>query len=164
VVIRQLYAAELPDLEWEGEYTHFRRVYARAFQRAQNREAVLWVAATQRVLIGQVFVLLNSDYDNEMADGKERAFIHSFRVRAQYRNAGLGTRLLTAAEDDLRSRNYKMASLNVAEDNDAAIRFYERHGYSLGRRISGEWSYLDHLGHERRVSEPGWRMSKSLTP
>jgi ribosomal protein S18 acetylase RimI-like enzyme len=161
--IRHLRPDELTALEWDGAFTHFRRVYARALQRAQNGMAVLWVAAGEsNNLIGQVFVLLNSEFDPQLANGEDRAFIHSFRVRPEFRSRGLGARLLQAAETDLVARNFKIIGLNVAEDNLAAMRFYERNGYRQVMKVSGEWSYVDHLGVEREVNEPGWRLIKNL--
>jgi len=43
--IRPLAEADLPALEWDGEFTHFRRVYARAYERSRRGHALLWVAA-----------------------------------------------------------------------------------------------------------------------
>lgn len=163
IAIRHLKPNELPALEWDGAYSHFRRVYASALQRAQRGIAVLWVAEGEaNKLIGQVFVLLNSEFDPQLANGEDRAFIHSFRVRPEFRNRGLGARLLQAAETDLLSRNFKIVGLNVADDNVAARRFYERLGYRPVMKVSGEWRYVDHQGGERDVNEPGWRLIKNL--
>ncbi len=163
VQIRLLCAADLPALEWEGAYTHFRRVYARALERAQRGEAALWVAEGEAArLVGQVFVLLLSHTDPSLADGRQRAFIHSFRVRLECRDAGLGSRLLDAAEADLIQRGFSTVSLNVALENEGASRLYERRGYRRLHTVSGDWSYEDHLGDLRQVHEPGWRMEKKL--
>jgi ribosomal protein S18 acetylase RimI-like enzyme len=161
--IRPLAQADLPALEWDGEFTHFRRVYVRAFQRAQAGNAALWVADDEPdLVIGQVFVLLNNELDPLLANGHTRAFIHSFRVRPQYRNLGLGTRLMQHAETDLRARGFTSVALNVARENDAALRLYERLGYRQLHPISGYWSFIDHLGQERQLHEPGWRLAKDL--
>lgn len=163
VRIRRLQAADLPALEWEGAYIHFRRVYARAYERAERGQAALWVVAEEGGrLIGQVFVLLLSQADPLLADGRQRAFIHSFRVRPESRRAGLGSRLLHFAETDLIQRGFTTVCLNVARENESAIRLYERRGYRRLHSISGDWIYEDHLGVERQVHEPGWRMGKSL--
>lgn len=162
--IRQVSQNDLPALEWEGEFTHFRRVYARAFERACRRQALLWVAeSVPGRLLGQLFVLLNSDTDSDMADGRQRAFIHSFRVRPEFRRGGLGSRLIQWAEADLGQRGFQWVSLHVARENQPALRFYERWGYQRIASVSGEWSYEDHEGFMRRVVEPGWRMGKLLT-
>jgi hypothetical protein len=44
VNVRQVRRADLPDLEWDGEYTHFQRLYADIFQSANQGLAVLWLA------------------------------------------------------------------------------------------------------------------------
>ena len=163
ISIRQATQADLPALEWEGAYVHFRRVYARAFQRAQLGNALLWVVERDPgILIAQLFVLLKSDTDPAVADGRQRAFIHSFRVRPELRGRGLGSCLLKHAELDLQERGFRRAFLHVADNNPAAHRFYERRGFHRVSPISGDWSYEDHLGIQRRVHEPGWRVAKEL--
>lgn len=163
VKIRQATKRDLPRLEWEGAYIHFRRVYAQAFQRARRGDGVMWVAMGSRWrLIGQVFVLLRSVYDPALADGVHQALIHSFRVRPELRGAGLGSRLLAHAEADLVQRGFQRVVLNVARENLAAIRLYERLGYRKVGKDDGRWTYIDHRGVERRVHEPGWRLRKDF--
>ena len=163
LLIRPLHEVDLLSLEWEGRYTHFRRLYRQAYQRAERGNAVLWVAdLPANKVLGQVFVLLRSEVDAQVADGKSKAFIHSFRVRPEDRNAGLGRRLLANAESDLIRRGFGSVTLNVAIENSAAIRFYERAGYVRSGRDEGYWTYLDHRGRERDVHEPSWKMSKKL--
>ena len=141
LLIRPLRQAELPALEWEGAYTHFRRLYNLAYQRSIKGNAVLWVAKLPgEQLLGQLFVLLYSEGDSRVADGREQAFIHSFRVRPEYRGRGLGSRMLANAESDLLRRSFQKVSLNVAIENGAAIRLYERAGYQRKRREAGNWS------------------------
>ena len=77
-----------PSLEWDGEYAHFRRVYQDAFNRSQRGLSVLWVAELPGSgVIGQVFIQLICDRP-ELADGTNRAYLYSFRVRPEYRSAG----------------------------------------------------------------------------
>ena len=164
VKIRLAAQSDLLALEWDGEYLHFRRVYARAFERARRGQALMWVAESAAgQLIGQLFLLLKSDTDLDMADGRRRAFIHSFRVRPPFRRGGLGSRLIQWAEADLVERGFRWVSLHVANENQPAIRFYERCGYQRIAPVTGEWSYQDHEGVVRHVVEPGWRMGKMLT-
>jgi len=163
VVIRQVESSDLRALEWEGAYKRFRRIYADVFERTQQGEAVMWIADLPGFgLIGQTFVQLNSDYRPELANGKTRAYVHAFRVRPQFRNAGLGTRLMLTAEDDLRKRGYRAVILAVAKDNPGARRLYVRMGYEVIGAESGRWSYRDERGVLQHVVEPSWRMRKNL--
>jgi ribosomal protein S18 acetylase RimI-like enzyme len=161
--IRTLKHADLPELEWEGEYIHFRPMFERAYRRTESGEAVVWVAALQDKMIGQVFVQLISSR-NELVDGHTRAYLYAVRVRLEYRNLSLGSRLMHVAENDLVRRGYRFATLNVARDNSGGIRFYERLGYKIVGEEEGRWSYTDHLGQIHLVHEPAWRMEKQLMP
>ena len=162
VVIRCLEEEDLPNLEWDGEYTHFRRVYAEAYERFVAGLSVLWVAELAGAgIIGQVFIQLICDR-LELANGVDRAYLYSFRVRSPYRGSGLGTRILHTVEADLRKREFKTVTLNVARDNRRAIQLYFRQGYHIVAPEPGSWSYQDEKGIWRHVEEPAWRMEKRL--
>lgn len=160
--IRQAKQRDLPALEWGGEFRHFRNVYEEAFRRTQMGNALIWLAElSHQGIIGQVFVQLKSDH-SELADGFSRAYIYSFRVRGPYRGQGLGTRLLLHTENDLMTRGFQWATLNVGQTNPDARRLYERHGYRVVSEDAGIWSYFDDKGILQNVEEPAWRMIKCL--
>ena len=162
VRIRLLQESDLPALEWDGEYTHFRRLYADAFQRMQKKLAVHWVAYLPGAgIIGQVFIQLTCDR-SELADGYNRAYLYSFRIRPAYRNQGLGTLMMKTVENDLRRRRYQAITLNVAKDNYAAARLYQRMGFVIVAHEPGIWSYPDDDGEWHHMEEPAWRMEKRL--
>jgi ribosomal protein S18 acetylase RimI-like enzyme len=162
LVIRKITHNDLPDLEWEGEFKHFRRLYINAFQNQQNGTAVLWVAELPKAgIIGQVFVQLSGSRP-ELADGQFRAYIYSVRIKRLFRNLGIGTKIMRHAEQDILQRGYSVATLNVGKQNVKACRFYQRLGYQIISEEPGNWSYLDHHGKRRYVHEPSWRMHKQL--
>jgi ribosomal protein S18 acetylase RimI-like enzyme len=164
VIIRTVRAADLPDLEWDGQYTHYRRMYADAYQRSLQGRSILWVAVLPGAgIIGQAFVQLLCDRP-DLADGTCRAYMYAFRVKPEYRGRSIGTRLIKTMEADLLRRHYNLVTLNVARDNTAARRLYERMGYQVVAPEPGVWSYQDHLGEWHTVEEPAWRMEKSLQP
>ncbi len=146
IIIRPLRKADLPALEWEGEYLHFRRVFQDVYQRIEKGMVKCWVALTQdNQMIGQVFLQLVSDR-KELADGWKRAYLYSLRVKPAWRNRGIGSKILSVLEDDLLRMNYFSLTLNVARDNEGAIRLYERLGFKIVGREDGVWSYPDHNG------------------
>lgn len=163
VIIRPLEEQDLPALEWDGEYTHFRRLFMDSFSRQRSGFSVLWVAELPgEGIIGQVFVQLICDRP-ELADGLNRAYLYSFRVKAPYRSAGLGARLLAMVENDLQKRQFHSMTLNVAKINQRARQMYERHGFRVIAHEAGCWSYIDHEGNRRQVNEPAWRMEKRIS-
>jgi len=162
VQIRTMTEDDLPSLEWDGEYTHFRRVYADAFNRFQHGLSVLWVAVLPGVgVIGQVFIQLICDR-LELADGTNRAYLYSFRVRPEFRSAGLGTRIMEVVFDDLRRRGFRSLTLNVAKDNPRARKLYERNHFRIVAHEPGRGTFQDEKGAWQTVEEPAWRMERRL--
>jgi len=163
VVIRNARETDLPGLEWEGQYTHFRRLYQDAFRRALRGLSILWVAELpgRPGLVGQVFIQLNCDRP-ELCNGIDRAYLYGFRVRAALRGCGLGTRIMEVVETDLVGRDFRLLTLNVARDNSDAIRLYHRRGFAIVAPEPGRWQYIDDKGVLQDVHEPAWRMEKRL--
>ena len=163
VIIRHLIFSDLPQLEWNGEYKHLRQVYLNAYKFRNQGKNVLWVADLPQIgIIGQVFIQLNS-VRKDLADGITSAYLFAFRIKPDYRNAGLGTRMFSVIENDLIKRNFVEITLNVAKDNNQAIRLYERLGFEMVGFEPGEWSYRDHEGKLQNVVEPAWKMIKAIS-
>lgn len=56
------------------------------------------------------------------------------------RRSGIGSRMLAAAEERLRSAHCRQVRLEAAVSNVAALKFYERHGYAVTKTIRGYYS------------------------
>ena len=160
VIIRQAGKRDLPALEWEGKFSHFRHIFTEAYRLQALGDVIMWVVDLPEYgLIGQLFIQLYGP--NQIQSSKTKyAYIYGFRIRPDYRDQGIGSLLLKSVESDLDRRGFKRISLNVARDNDAARRLYEREGYRVVAPEPGIWSYLDDEGRRRFVNEPAWRMEK----
>jgi ribosomal protein S18 acetylase RimI-like enzyme len=162
IQIRHIRRSDLPALEWDGEYQHFRRVYADAYARSEKGLSILWAAELIGTgIIGQVFIQLTCDRP-ELGDGRCRAYLYSFRIKPDYRGFGLGTKILAVVEEDLRQRGFEIITLNFAKDNPGAQRLYLRNGYKVIAHEPGIWWYPDDNGDWHQVNEPAWRMEKQL--
>lgn len=64
-------------------------------------------------------------------------------VLAKWRRAGIGSTLLSQAEDKLREGGCRTVLLETGVDNESAIRFYKKHGYSVMQTLPRY--YLDSL-------------------
>jgi len=71
------------------------------------------------------FGLETKRYDHDV----QRGVVYNLYVRPEYRNDGLGRKLLTEAERTLAEEGVDLVSLQAMADNEAARRFYERQGY-----------------------------------
>jgi ribosomal protein S18 acetylase RimI-like enzyme len=158
VRIRSATEADLPILEWDGQY---RRLYRRAIHEARKGRRLLLVAEVGGQIAGQIFVQFSSRHEGLEA-GVFSGYLYAFRVRPQFRNQGIGTRLIHEAEAALRQRGFRRAVITVAKHNHDARRLYERLGYGLFAEDPGVWSYVDHKGRVRRVVEPACVLEKWL--
>ncbi|MBA3072616.1 MAG: GNAT family N-acetyltransferase [Anaerolineae bacterium] len=162
IIIRPLQNTDLPALEWDGEYLHFRNVFADVFKKVEKGSVKAWVAVSQDGrMIGQVFLQLSSER-RELADGWNRGYLYSLRVRKSWQNQGVGSRLMDVVEEHLHEIGFTRVTLNVARENQGAIRLYSRLGYQIVAEEPGVWSYPDHNGVWVTVNEPSWRMEKRL--
>ena len=95
------------------------------------------------------FTLVKEDEDGVagfvVAESSRRGAGHiiTIDIRPRARRSGYGSELLRAAEQRLRAGGCGAVLLEVAVDNDDAIRFYKRHGYSVVKTIPRY--YLDSL-------------------
>ncbi|HEY44164.1 MAG TPA: GNAT family N-acetyltransferase [Anaerolineae bacterium] len=161
VHIRHVEDADLPALEWGGEYRRYRRIYRRAMEEARQGRRILFVAEMDGEIVGQIFVQLG--FSRSRRRGKSTTgYLQSFRIKPFFRNRGIGTRLIHQAEQVLKERGFQRAVIAVAQDNLDARRLYERQGYSVFTKDPGEWSYIDDQGLLQYVSEPAYLMEKQL--
>lgn len=161
VTIRQMRQADLPLLEWYGEYKHFRNVFARSFNDQAAGKRYLLVADCNHFPIGRLFILFQSR-NTRIADGYSRAYLYSFAVLSVFQRQGIGSRLIHAAEAVLKQHQFELATIAVAQDNDGALRLYQRQGYVIFGEDDGRWRYTDHRGITRQVHEPCWLLEKHL--
>lgn len=160
-LIRPGSEADLPALEWDGEYSHYRQVYRLAMQEARKGERALLVAEVGGAVVGQIFVHFRSPFPIPGADGRV-GYLYAFRVRPERRGVGIGRALLAEAERILMEGGARWAVIAVAQDNHEARRLYERQGYVWLTDDPGEWSYHDERGVERQVREPAHLLWKAL--
>lgn len=162
VRVRPVREEDLPGMEWDGEFAHFRRLYKQHFQNSRSGNTLIWVVESEDgEIVGQVFLSLLSS-QSELADGIHRAYLFSFRLKPDYRNHGLGSHMLDFVESYLVRRGFDTLRINVARDNVQARRMYERHGYRVIGPEEGRWRYQDQFGQWQSVHEPAWRMLKKL--
>lgn len=81
-------------------------------------------------IVGFVMFRVRSDrYETD----RERGLVENLYVAPDWRGQGVGSELLAAAERRLRERGVEAISLEAMAANEAARRFYRRHGYDPHR-------------------------------
>lgn len=74
------------------------------------------------------------------ADGRGTGHIITIDVTSAARRSGVGSLLLRATEERLRSARCSSVELETAVDNVSALSFYKRHGYSVTRTFPRYYS------------------------
>jgi len=82
--------------------------------------------------------------------------IETIDVDPAYAKLGIGLRLLTFAEDDMRKQGRRWSQLEVSEGNKVALKLYKKAGYVLKERVRRYYRY-DHAG-----TRDALRMTKAL--
>lgn len=161
IEIREANRQDISQLEWHGQFIHFRRIFRRAFREQKQGKRLMLVADHNGYPVGRLFILFYSK-NTLLANGYSRAYIYSFHVMDLFQGHGIGTHLMDTAESVLMDRGYHTATLAVAKDNHGAMRLYERRGYTIIDDDEGKWRYYDHRGRIRYVHEPCWLLEKNL--
>jgi ribosomal-protein-alanine acetyltransferase len=99
---------------------------------AKSPSACLLIATGEHGTIGYALILLRR--------GSQRARLYSIAVSPNATGLGIGSHLLSAAEDVARRRGASHLHLEVRSDNLTAIRLYERAGY---RRVGERPGYYE---------------------
>src|SRR3954454_18336994 len=118
---------------------------------AYGREELQWymklprafalVAESKGKIVGFVLVSIAQVKAKKRGAGASESTIESvghvitIDVLAKWRRDGVGSKLLAQAEDQLRQEGCRTVLLETRVDNDSAIRFYKKHGYTILRTI-----------------------------
>ena len=156
VTIRLACRTDLPDLEWFGLHTPHREILATAFRTQERGTGALLVAEINGFPAGQICI----DFQRKRHLG--RATLWALRVFQPFRNRGIATRLMVAAEDMTLDHGYSETELGVDRDNAGVIAFYERLGYELSGTERGRYSYRTPAGEQVQVPIDQWVLRKPI--
>jgi [ribosomal protein S18]-alanine N-acetyltransferase len=67
--------------------------------------------------------------------------IETIDVDPAYVKHGIGLKLLSCAEDEMRKKGKRWSQLEVSENNKAALKLYEKAGYVFKERIQQYYTY-----------------------
>jgi len=95
-------------------------------KKMEANDQLFFVAATEASVIGTIM----AGYDGH------RGWIYSLAVSPLHRRQGVGSRLISAAEQSLRGKGCMKVNLQIMEGNESVTEFYSALGYSVERRIS----------------------------
>ena len=156
VVIRGTHEDDLEELEWCGLFTHHRELIREAYERQERGEVVMLLAEVNGFPVAQAWV------DLRRRAAAAAGFIWAVRVNPLFRSQGIGSRVLTEAEEVIRASGLQAAELGVEKDNPGARNLYERAGYRVLRSAYEEYEYTDAGGERALIPVNQWIMRKPL--
>lgn len=101
--------------------------------------------------------------DNTRAAFPDAVEVNHLQVRESHRGAGIGTGLISAAEELAKADGRRQVVLAVDADNPLARSLYLRLGYRpTGIVDTITYSYRDEAGHEQQATETSEALTKAL--
>lgn len=101
------------------------------------RKSILYHVVNDSLLVAYeddiVGFVMFSIEDGGYEQDRRRGLIENLFVSPDYRNDGIGSALLEAAESQLREDGVEAITLEVLVQNERAREFYARHGYNSHR-------------------------------
>lgn len=156
VTIRPCTEEDLPKLEWFGQFTEHREIFYQTFERHRKGTALMLVAEANRFPAGQVWINFKKSRESSIG------VIWALRVLGPFQGHGIGTRLINAAERELRERGVEEAEIGVETHNHRAAQLYERLGYRIADRSLDEYSFTTPDGTRMTVPVDQWLLRKNL--
>lgn len=110
------------------------------FQPDANKQSTALRQIIENKKVGHILVLREGDtvigmvnllFTVSTACGGKVALLEDMIVQPQYRSGGLGGKLLQAAIEMAKRKGCVRITLLTDRANDAAIRFYNRHGFDM---------------------------------
>ena len=157
IVLRTARESDLAALEWWGWHEYHREIIRSVFKESLHGKSFMIVADSGGFPIGQAWLDLKRGRDSSIG------LLWAVRVIPGFRSAGIGTRLIAAAEKALLELGYEICEIGVDDDNEDAKRLYERMGYVVVGKRRDEREFLDPSGREQCLVTDQCILQKALT-
>ena len=106
-------------------------IYQNVIEKINKGELDVYTIYDSNEIIGKLFVnYVNRALENETIPGK-RVYISHFFIKEEYRNKGLGTKLLDYTLKDLKEKGYTEFTVGVQEKNETAKHIYFKKGFNI---------------------------------
>lgn len=100
------------------------------FEKALTRfEGEIWVAEVDGTIAGFIWVIKSVDYFS----GHPIGFLLKLYVKEEFRNQGIGTKLVEKGEEFCTRHDMTVLELNVAKNNAISVHICEKCGYEIFR-------------------------------
>jgi ribosomal protein S18 acetylase RimI-like enzyme len=156
ITIRRAREEDLAAMEWYGMFAPHREILRETFAMQQRGEVVMLVAEAKGFPAGQAWV------DLRRLGNESLGVLWAVRVFPLLQGLGIGTRLIGAAEEELRARGARGVEISAERDNPRARALYERLGYAVTDEREDFYTYTTPEGRTVTAETDEWVMHKDL--
>jgi ribosomal protein S18 acetylase RimI-like enzyme len=152
--IRPARQDDLDSLLWGGE--HLRANRQKFLDRQARGEAVVLLPTLDDEPVGHLAVDLLRLRD------EGGVYLYWFEVRHEFARRGIGSAVVNRAEQIAEEYGRSFSEIEVEKTNEAALRLYERLGYSLFGERANRWIADLPDGRQVEVVDDCWVLRKPL--
>ncbi len=103
--------------------------FAKSFDQLISGDGFFFVAEADGEVVGCVEAEIVEPYEKELYRITKAGHINSVFVSREYRNKGIGTKLINEAMEWIKSQGIEICTLSVVTGNDIALTAYEKLGF-----------------------------------
>ncbi|MBS4534620.1 GNAT family N-acetyltransferase [Clostridium sp. D2Q-14] len=96
----------------------------------ENQEIWVIMNDKKQELIGQLYIIWNLE-DKDKANGKNRAYLCSFKILEKYRRHGFGNLLMERVLQRIKDKGFTEATIEVDKNLDIFIHIYKKMGFDV---------------------------------
>jgi len=139
ILIRKINAEDIQQFFlWRDAGIYIYNVLRREVMEHKEGKRIIFIALINSTIVGTVQFVPYHD-DIELADGSSTAYLQSLLVDRNYRRQGIGSSLIQAVEFEAISRNFDRLTIMVESDNSAALKLYQKVGFSFFKNSNNIW-------------------------
>jgi ribosomal protein S18 acetylase RimI-like enzyme len=99
-----------------------------------NNDIYLVVSEYNGKIIGAILYKIEKNQEDTLLDERKYGYIEEMIVSGPFRGKGIGKKLLDYVIKDFQTMNLKEIEIDVWENNEIGLRFYEQQGFKTIRR------------------------------
>jgi ribosomal protein S18 acetylase RimI-like enzyme len=99
-----------------------------------NENEHLAVIETENEIVGAILYKIKTNPNDIIFNKRRYGYVQEMIVKEPHRRQGIGKRLMDHAIEELKGLGISEIELNIWENNEIGIKFYEKYGFSTVQR------------------------------
>lgn len=118
---------EFDESKKDESYENFEKVFREFFENAMSsRQWYIWVAEDKGKIVSHIYIELIQKVPRPGRKTQPFAYMTNVYTIPEYRNSGVGSKVLTTINKWIRESNYEFV---IVWPSDEAVNYYKKNGY-----------------------------------